>query len=94
MSVVSAVRATPPAPERRRGVSPLPDLLEDLPDLFAAEVLARQDPTDRAVLAQVEWPWMAAVVVFPNLLRAGKNAGVSLVRTSPFCMNLHLRVHL
>jgi len=30
-----------PTPERRRGMSPLHDLLEDLPDFFAAEVLAR-----------------------------------------------------
>ena len=36
-------RGAPP-PERRRGVSPLHDVLEDLPDMFAAEVLARLEP--------------------------------------------------
>ena len=35
-----------PPPGRRRGVSPLHDLLEDLPDFFAAEVLTRLDPAD------------------------------------------------
>jgi hypothetical protein len=59
-------------------VSPLHDLLEDLPDLFTAEVLARLDPADLAMLAQVGHPWLAAVVASPDLPRAGRTAGVPL----------------
>jgi len=49
--------ADPPPPQ-----PPLLALLESLPDFFVKEVLGRLDPTDRAVLAQVGWPWLAAVV--------------------------------
>jgi len=69
--------ASAPPPERRRGVSPLNDLLEDLPDFFAAEVLAWLDPTDCAILAQVGRPWLA-VVVANNLPCAGKAGAVPL----------------
>jgi len=41
---------------------PFLELLLCFPDLFEAEVLARLDPTDRAVLGQVGRPWLAAVV--------------------------------
>jgi len=76
-------RSTAPAPERVRGASLLPDELEDLPNFFLKEILARVDPSDRAVLAQVGTPWLAAVVaaaaaVDSGLTRAGKSAGVPL----------------
>jgi len=51
-----------PAPERRRGLSPLHDLLEDLPDLVLAEILSRLDPADFAVLAQVGSPHSVPVL--------------------------------
>jgi len=53
-------------------------LLEELPDVFAAEVLPLLDPTDRAVIAQVGPQWLAAVVV-SGLSRAGKSTGVPLI---------------
>jgi len=66
-----------PAPERERGASPLHDLLEDSPEFFAAEVLARLGPAACAVVAQVGHPWLAAVVS-SGLPRAGKSVGVPL----------------
>jgi hypothetical protein len=75
-----------PAPERKRGASPLHDIFEDQPDFFLKEILARLDSTDRAVVAQVGKPWLAAVAVaagvdsgLPPLPRAGKSAGVPLL---------------
>jgi len=65
-------------PERRRGVSPLHDLLEDSPDFFAAEMLARLGPTDCAMIAQVGHPWLAAVLA-ANLPRAGRGRAVPLM---------------
>jgi len=52
-------------------------LPEELPDVFAVEVLQRMDPVARAVIAQVARPLLAAVVAsgFP---RAGRSAGVPL----------------
>jgi hypothetical protein len=38
------------------------EFLDEYSELFEAEVLRRLDPADRAVLAQVGWPWLAAVV--------------------------------
>jgi len=55
----------------------LGSLLESLPEVLAAEVLPRLDPADRAVLAQVGRPWLAAVVA-SGLACAGKTAGVPL----------------
>jgi len=60
----------------------LAPLLEKWPDLFQ-EVLTRLDATDRAVLAQVGKPWLAAVVAAASMVdstmpRAGKSAGVPL----------------
>jgi hypothetical protein len=52
-------------------------LLERLPEVIAAEVLPRLDPADRAVVAQVGRPWLAAVVS-SGLTRGGKRAGVPL----------------
>jgi len=49
-------------------------LLEEWPDVLAAEVFARLDPTDCAVLAQVGQPWLA-VVVANNLPRARGRGG-------------------
>ena len=76
----------PPPPAPSPAASPPPRqpllaLLEDLPDFFTKEVLGRLDPTDRAVLAQVGWPWLAAVVraaAEDRLPCAGKSAGVPL----------------
>jgi hypothetical protein len=64
----------------QRKACPLLDLLQALPDLFHKEVLERLDPTDRALLAQVGRPWLAAVLasMSPDLPRAGKSAGVPL----------------
>jgi hypothetical protein len=56
-------------------------LREDLPDFFTKEVLGRLDPTDRAVLARVGWPWLTAVVRAANedhLPCAGNSRGVPL----------------
>jgi len=51
---------------RERGLitypAPLLDLLQTHPDLFAAEVLQRLDPTARTMLAQEGRPWLAAVL--------------------------------
>ena len=52
-------------------------LLQELPEVFAAEVLPWLDPADRAMVAQVAPPWLAAVVA-SGLPRAGKTAGVPL----------------
>ena len=53
--------------------------LLEVPGLnFAREVLARLDPTDRALLAQVGRPWLAAVVS-SGLPRAGKRGAVPLM---------------
>ena len=52
-------------------------LLERLPEVLAAEVLPQLDPADRAVVAQVGRPWLAAVVA-SGLPLAGKTAGVPL----------------
>ena len=52
-------------------------LLEKLPLVFAAEVLPWLDPADRAVVAQVALPWLAAVVS-SGLTCAGKSEGVPL----------------
>jgi hypothetical protein len=54
------------------------DLLREMPDLFAVEVLARLDPADCAVLAQVGHPWLAAVLA-ANLPRAGTDGAVPLM---------------
>jgi hypothetical protein len=66
-----------PQTERRRGVSPLHDLLEDMPDFFTAEVLARLGPVDCTMLAQVGHQWLVAVLA-ANLPRAGKGGAVRL----------------
>ena len=42
--------------------------------MLAAEVLSRLDPADRAVVAQVGRPWLAAVLA-SGLPRAGKTEG-------------------
>ena len=63
--------------------SPLLSFLEEYPDLVRDEVLPRLDSTDRAVLAQVGPPLMAAVVA-SDLPRAGKSAGMPL-RLKEFC---------
>jgi hypothetical protein len=55
----------------------LGDFLEKLPEVFAAEILQRLDPADRAVVAQIGPPWLAAVVA-SGLPRAGKTEGVPL----------------
>ena len=52
-------------------------LLEELRDVFLAEVLPRLHPEARAVLAQVCRPWLAAVLA-SGLPRAGKSEGVPL----------------
>ena len=52
-------------------------LLEDLPEVLAAEVQARLDPTGIAVLALVGPQWLAAVVA-SGQPRAEKSAGVPL----------------
>jgi len=52
-------------------------LFDRLPDIFAAEVLPRLDPADRAVVAQVGPLWLAAVVA-SSLPRAGKFTGMPL----------------
>jgi len=58
--------------------SPLVErLLQELPEVFAAEVMPWLDPADRAMVAQVAPPWLAAVVA-SGLPCAGKTAGVSL----------------
>jgi len=63
---------------------PLLAFLEEYPGMFQAEVLPRLDPADRAVLAQVASPLLAAVVAAAAapgasaLSRAGKSAGVPL----------------
>jgi len=67
-------------------VGPKPPLLvflEEYPGLFAAEVLPRLDCGDRAVLAQVAHPFLAAVAAAAaaadsSLPRAGKSEGVPL----------------
>jgi hypothetical protein len=46
----------------QRKACPLLDLLQAMPDFFKKEVLERLDPTDRTMVAQVGWPWLAAVV--------------------------------
>jgi hypothetical protein len=56
---------------------PLLDLLERLPDLFVQEILSQLDPTDRALVAQVGRPWLAAVAG-SGLPRAGKSVVVPL----------------
>jgi hypothetical protein len=61
---------TYPSPLLRR-------LLEELRDVFAAEVLPLLLPADLAVLAQVGAPWLAAVLA-SGLPRAGKSEGVPL----------------
>jgi len=70
----------PPPPHAPR--PPVLEFLEEYPALFAAEVLQRLDPGDRAVLAQVASPLLAAVAaaaaVDSRLPRAGKSAGVPL----------------
>jgi len=53
-------RGAPP-PERRRGVSPLHDLLEEFPDVFAAEVLARLGPADCAVVGAYTRPLFSLI---------------------------------
>jgi len=63
--------------------SPLLDLVKTMPYFFAKEVLARLDPADRALLAQVAIPFLSAVAAAAagggsGLLRAGKSAGVPL----------------
>jgi len=67
---------------RAKGLTTYPSpllgrLLEELPEVFAAEVLPRLPPADRTVLAQVGPLWLAAVVS-SGLSRAGKTAGVPL----------------
>jgi hypothetical protein len=64
---------------------PLLKFLEEYPGLFRDLLLTRLDPPDRAVLAQVGWPWQravaaaaAAAVVDSGLPWAGKSAGVPL----------------
>jgi len=52
-------------------------MFEELPYVFAAEVLPRLDPADRAVVAQVGPLWLAAVLA-SGLPCAGKSAGVPL----------------
>ena len=90
VSTILTARTSPPAtvpnPTPAPAEPPLPQppllaLLEDLPDFFVKEVLGRLDPTDRAVLAQVGWPWLAAVVRAASEDRlpcAGKSRGVPL----------------
>jgi len=68
-------RPTEPSPDSSPSELLAP-LLEKWPDLFQ-EVLTRLDATDRAVLAQVGKPWLAAVVD-STLPRAGKSSGVPL----------------
>ena len=55
----------------------LPPLLEEWRDVLVTHVLARLDPTDCALLAQVGKPWLA-VVLANNLPRAGKGGAVPL----------------
>ena len=40
----------------------LAPLLAELPEVFNAEVLPRLTRVDRTMLAQVGWPWRAAVL--------------------------------
>jgi hypothetical protein len=55
----------------------LEPLLEEWRDVLVKHVLARLDPTDCALLAQVGKPWLA-VVVANNLPRAGQGGAVPL----------------
>ena len=54
------------------------EFLEEYPGLFAAEVLQRLDPGDRAVLARVASPLLAAVAAAAAEADSGKGAGVPL----------------
>jgi hypothetical protein len=51
--------------------------VHNLPDLFVVEVLARLDPADCAVPAQVGQPRLAAVLSY-SLPRAGETEGLPL----------------
>ena len=66
-----------------RKVCTLLDLLQRFPDLFKKEVLERLDPTDRTMLAQVGWPWLAAVLAsgLPRLPRGSRRR----LRLREFC---------
>ena len=86
-----AISAGPYAAESSHRPSPHPPMppllkfLEEYPGLFVEEVIGRLDPADRAVLAQVAHPLLAAVEAAAaaaeggsGLPRAGKSAGVPL----------------
>ena len=63
--------------------TPLLDLLEWFPDLFASELLARLPPAARASLARAGRVWRDAVFpkdIFPNGLSRAKKPGRSAVR--------------
>jgi hypothetical protein len=66
-----------------RKASPLLDLHQRHPDLFAEEVLQRLDPTALTMLAQVGRPWLAAVLA-SGLPRLPKGVRVKL-RLREFC---------
>jgi hypothetical protein len=61
----------------------LAQLLDEWPDVLAAEVLARLDPTDLAMFARVG-PVSRAAVVSSNLPSAGASEGVPL-KLKEFC---------
>jgi hypothetical protein len=62
-------------------------LFDQLPYVFAAEVLPHLDPADRAAVAQVGPLWLAAVVA-SGLPRAGKSAGLPL-KLNEFVGSVH-----
>jgi len=81
VGVGAAPVAPPPAPLAAEGhndgdtVSPLVDLLERFPELFAQKVLRHLDPIDRTFLEQVGGACRAAVAA-SDLPRAGSRAEV------------------
>jgi len=85
-SVAASVPSAPSSSTSGGQSAPIPPFLAflgDYPGLFAELLLPRLDPGDRAVLAQVAHPLLAAVssaaaAVDSDLPRAGKSAGVPL----------------
>ena len=61
-------------------------LLEEWRDVLMTEVLARLDPTDRTMLAQVGRPWLAAVLAsgLPRLPKLQRQGGAGLHYQNPF----------